>query len=172
VAHEKALFVVVGVYEPAGDVGGGAGADLAGGGVIDVEALDLDDDFAALSADLYVRLAKDHKEVAGAGFLEQGVAHGQVRVHAGGEDGQVAIAAGFLRHVGVEGKAADDEQVKADAADRLFGGLFDQLRADGTVLRADGHAHPPRRAVPKCDIKEDHASTRNNRFLRCLTYRI
>ena len=46
VADEEALAAVVGVEEPAGDVVGGAAADLAGGGVVDVQALDGDDDLA------------------------------------------------------------------------------------------------------------------------------
>ena len=42
VADEEALAVVVGVDEPAGDVVGRAGADLAGGRVVNVDAFDVD----------------------------------------------------------------------------------------------------------------------------------
>ena len=41
----------------------------------------------------------------------------------------------------VEGKAADDQQVEADALHGLLGGLLDLLRPDRAVLRADGDGH-------------------------------
>ena len=41
-ADEEALFVVVGVDEPAGDAFGAVAADFAGGWVEDVDAVDLD----------------------------------------------------------------------------------------------------------------------------------
>ena len=41
-ADEEALFVVVGVDEPAGDAFGAVAADFAGLGVEDVDAVDLD----------------------------------------------------------------------------------------------------------------------------------
>ena len=40
VAHKETLAVVVGVDEPAGHVIGGTGTNLAGGGVVNVQALD------------------------------------------------------------------------------------------------------------------------------------
>jgi len=59
VAHEEALLVVVGVDEPAGDLVGGVGADLAGGGVVDVEAAEFDLQLAAFEgAQLEVGLAE------------------------------------------------------------------------------------------------------------------
>src|SRR3972149_8513246 len=48
VAHEEVLGVVVGVDEPAGDVVGRVAADLAGGRIVDVEAVDLDLELAII----------------------------------------------------------------------------------------------------------------------------
>ena len=87
---------------------------------------------------VHVRLAEDHEQVAGAGLLEQLVAHRQVGVHARGQHGQLAVALRLLGDVRVEGEAADDQQVEADALHGLLGGLLDLLRADGAVLGADG----------------------------------
>lgn len=84
VAHEEALAVVVGVDEPAGDVGSGVAANLPGGGIVDVETLDLDlnpairagFDLPGLGVHrLNVRLAEDHEQVAAAGLLQQLLAH-------------------------------------------------------------------------------------------------
>ena len=79
-------------------------------------------------ADVDVGLAEDHEEVAGAGVLEQVVADQEVGVHPGGEDGELAVALGFLGDVGVEGEAADDQDVEADALDGFLGGFLDLLR--------------------------------------------
>ena len=39
--------------------------------------------------------------------------------------------------MGVEGEAADDEEVEADAAHGFFGGFADEFGADGAVFGAD-----------------------------------
>src|SRR5260221_1188273 len=49
VADEETFFVVVGVDEPARDVVGSIGPDGAGGGVVDVQAPDLDGQPAAFA---------------------------------------------------------------------------------------------------------------------------
>lgn len=41
--------------------------------------------------------------------------------------------------MGIERKAADVEQVEADAADGLFGGFFDEFGADCAVLWTNAH---------------------------------
>ena len=70
--HEEALAVVVGVDEPAGDVVGGGAANLPGGRVVDIHALDLGDDLAVLLLrDLHVRFAEDHEQIARPGLLQQ-----------------------------------------------------------------------------------------------------
>ncbi len=82
-AHEEALLVVIVIDEPAGDVLLGVGTRLhvAGGGVEDVDALDLELDHVAVEMlELDVRLAEDDEEIAGAGVLEL-VAHADVLVH-------------------------------------------------------------------------------------------
>ena len=97
--------------------------------------------------DFHVRLAEDHEQVACAGLLQQFVAHRQVGVHAGGHDGEFAVAFDFLRNVRVKGEAADDEQVKPHALHGFFGRFFHQVRADRAVFRADAHGGAARLAV-------------------------
>ena len=72
----------------------------------------------------------------------------------GGQDGELAVALGFFAHAGVEGEAADDQHVEADALDRFLGGLLDQLRADRAVLGADadGGATLSRCRPPRCNV--------------------
>lgn len=66
--HEEALFVVVGVDEPAGDALGAVAPDLAGVRVENVDAVDLDPDLAVLGGeDVDVGLSEDDEEVALAG---------------------------------------------------------------------------------------------------------
>ncbi len=93
-------------------------------------------------SDLDIRLAEDHEQVARAGLLEQLVAHRQVGVHLGRQHHQLAVALGLFAHAGVKGEAADCEHVEADALDCLLGGLLDERRAHGPMLRsnADGDA--------------------------------
>ena len=107
-----------------------------------------------------VRLAEDHEQVAGAGLLEQLVAHRQVGVHPGREHGQLAVALGLLGDVRVEGEAADDQQVEADALDRFLGGFLHLLRADGAVLRADGDGNAAGLAVGVGVCRPRRAATR------------
>ena len=67
---------------------------LAGRRVVDVDALDLDDDLAVgVAGDGDVGLAEDHEQVAGAGVLER-VADQEVGVHPGRENGELAVALG------------------------------------------------------------------------------
>ena len=86
VPKEEALLVVIGVDEPAGDGIGVVAADLAGIGVEDVDAFDLDLDLALVGVaafsreDVDVRLAEDDEEVALAGVL-QVIGHVQVGVN-------------------------------------------------------------------------------------------
>ena len=66
VADEEALFVVVGVDEPAGNAIGPVAADFAGIGMEHVHAVDLDPDLAGLAVvtlieNFDVRLAEDDK---------------------------------------------------------------------------------------------------------------
>ncbi len=86
--------------------------------------------------DLQVGLAKDHEQVARAGLLEKVVAHGQVGVHVGGENGQLTIAFGFLRDVRVEGETTNDEQVEPNTGH----GFLDLFGTDGAEFgtNADG----------------------------------
>ena len=88
-ADEEALFVVVGVDEPAGDAVGAVADDFAGVGFEDVDSVDFDlDPIAELAVDLDdvdVGFAKDHKQVASAGVLEI-VGHVEIGVHAGFEN--------------------------------------------------------------------------------------
>ena len=59
------------------------------------------------------------------------------------QHGQLAVAFRFFGDVRVEGEAADDEHVEADALDGFLGGFLHLLRADGAVLRADGDGDAP-----------------------------
>ena len=124
----------------------------AGGRVVDVEAADLDRELAvARRADVDVGLAEDHEQVAGAGLLEQLVAHREVGVHARLEDRQAAERRGLLPRQRVEGEAADDEQV--GELDGLLGGVADELRADGAELGADRDRDGP--GLPALDVLPD-----------------
>ena len=79
-ADEEAFAVVVGIDEPAGDVVGGAAADLLGRWVVHVQPADLDFDlirgvagsFGAAGfggADVHVGLAEYHEQIARARLL-------------------------------------------------------------------------------------------------------
>ena len=87
VADEEALFVVVGIDEPAGDAVGVVAADFTGVGVEHVDAVDLDLDLTVFRVeDVDVGFAEDDEEVAFAGVFEV-VGHVEVGVHARLEDG-------------------------------------------------------------------------------------
>ena len=64
---------------------------------------------------------------------------------------RLAVALRLLGDVRVEGEAADDEQVEADALDRLLGRVLDLLGADGAVLGADGDGDA-RRVLPSASV--------------------
>jgi hypothetical protein len=131
-------------FEELVDVVGRARADLAGRRVVDVDAADLNHEPAIVGAlDGDVGLAEDHEQVARAGLLEQLVAHGEVGVHAHEQhrqpaegllldgDRPAALPVGLellgdLAGVRVEGHSADEQQVEADAAQRLLGRLLDE----------------------------------------------
>ena len=118
--------------------------------VVDVDALDLDRQLVALLLDFDVRLAEDHEQVAGAGVFQERFVAGadqEVGVHPRGQDGQLAVALGFLGDVRVEGEAADDQDVEADALDGFLGGFLHLLRADRAVLGTDRDGHADRLAV-------------------------
>ena len=66
------------------------------------------------TADFNIGLAEDHEQVADAGLLEELVAHGEVGVHAGRQDGELAVALGIFADARVEGEAAHDEDIEAD----------------------------------------------------------
>ena len=61
----------------------------------------------------------------------------EVGIHPRGQDGQLAVALGFLRDVRVEGEAADDQEVEADTQHGFLGSFLHLLRADCAVLRTD-----------------------------------
>ena len=60
---------------------------------------------------------------------------------------ELAVPLGLFGDVRVEGEAADDQQVEADALDRFLGGFLDLVGADGAVLGADGDGHAARLAA-------------------------
>src|SRR5713101_7768345 len=64
VTHKEALAVVIGVDEPAGNVVGGSAANLPGGRIVDIYALDFGDDPILPRLDLHIRLTENHEEVA------------------------------------------------------------------------------------------------------------
>ena len=68
-----------------------------------------------------------------------------------GQHRQLAVALRLFGDVRVEGEAADDQQVEADALHRLLGGLLDLLRADRAVLGADAR-RPRARVLPSPSV--------------------
>ena len=90
VAHEEALFVVVGVDEPAGDPIRSVGADFAGLRMKDIHAVDLDLDLIVLHVEnLNIRFTEDNEQVALPGILQL-AGHMQIGVHARLENGDAA----------------------------------------------------------------------------------
>ena len=82
VADKEALFVVVGIDEPAGDAIGAVAAHLAGVGVEDVDAVDFHADlFVSSIQDGDVGLAEDDEQIAFAGVLEV-TGHMEIGIHA------------------------------------------------------------------------------------------
>lgn len=134
-ADEEALLVVIGVDEPGSDAFHVVGADFAGGGVEDVDAVDLDLDLAAgRIEDFHVWFAEDDEEVALAGVL-QVLGHVQVGVHAGFQDGERAKAIEVGR-LGVEIEGAGDQYVEAGVR-CLAGGSRDLAACQRAKFRAD-----------------------------------
>ena len=112
VADEETLLVIVGVDEPAGDAAGIVAADLAGGGVEDVDAGDPHPDAAVAGVpDVDVGFAEDDEQVALAGVL-QVAGHMQVGVHPRLEHGDPAQALEVGR-MGVVVEGAGDQRVEA-----------------------------------------------------------
>jgi len=72
----------------------------------------------------------------------EGVADQEVGVHPSRENREFAVSLGFLRDVRIEGEAADDQDIEADAGDGFLGGFLDLLGRDGPVLGADRHSNP------------------------------
>ena len=88
--HEKALFVVVRIHEPARDPIRVVAVNLSRARVEHIHAIHLHPHLAArLIQDRDVRFAEDHEQVALAGAL-QVVRHVQIGVHAGFQDSDAA----------------------------------------------------------------------------------
>ena len=92
---EEALFVIVGIDEPAGNAFGAVTAHLAGIGMEDIHPVDLDLDLPIFGIqDGNIRLAEDDEQVALAGVL-QIIGHMQIGIHAGLEHRDGAQLAEF-----------------------------------------------------------------------------
>ncbi len=134
-ADEEAFFVVVGVDEPAGDFVGVAGADFAGLGVEDIDAVDDDLDFVVFyGGDVDVGFAENDEEVGFVGLLEVG-GHVEVGVHPGFEDGEPAEFV-EVGGAGVVVEGAGDEYVEA-CISGFAGGGGEVFAGDGAVFGAD-----------------------------------
>src|SRR5262249_54844568 len=82
VTNEEALFVVVGVDEPAGNAIGTVAADLAGRGIKDIDAEHLHLNIVFFRwQDFDVGLTKNDEQIALAGILEF-IGHMEIRIHA------------------------------------------------------------------------------------------
>ena len=89
-ANEKALLVVVGIDEPAGNAVGAVAADFSGVGVEYIDSIDLDLYLTVFCIkDVDVWFSEDDEEIALAGVLEV-IGHVEVGVHASLEDGDTA----------------------------------------------------------------------------------
>ena len=100
----------------------------------------------SFGVELHVRLAEDGEQVAGAGLLQQFVAHRQVGVHPHRQDRQLAELdllrqlRGLLVDARLEGEGADEQEVAPAPLDRLQCGLLDVGVADRAELGADADA--------------------------------
>ena len=138
VADKKALFVVVGVDEPAGNAVGVVATDFAGVGVEHIDAVDLDLDLTLLRVeDVNVRFAEDDEKIALAGVLEV-VGHVEVGVHARLENGD-ATKLVELRGMGLIVERAGDQHVEVCICG-LARGLYEIGTRDGTEFRANEDA--------------------------------
>ena len=125
VADEEALFVVVGVDEPAGDAVRPVAPDSPGRRIEHVDAFHVHHQTSiALVQNLDVGLAEDDEQVALAGGLEL-AAHVQVGVHAGLEHRDAAELA-ELAGVRLVVEGAGDEDVEAGVAGLARG--LDEIR--------------------------------------------
>ena len=135
VADEEALFVVVGVNEPAGNAIGAVAADFAGLRMEHVHTVHLHAEFAVLfrqEGDVW--LTEDDEEVTLAGVLEV-LGHVEVRVHAGLKHGD-ATEFTELCGVGLVVEGAGDQHIEPGIASLTGGG--DEVGAlDGAELGAD-----------------------------------
>jgi len=135
VADEEALFVVVGVDEPASDAVGTVAANFTGSGIEDVHAEDLDLNVAVVGRkDLDVRFAEDDEQIALPGILEI-VGHVEVGVHARLQDGN-ASEFGELRGVRVVAEGTGDQDVEVGVSG-LAGGGHEVRTADCAEFRPD-----------------------------------
>ena len=124
--YEKALFVVVGVDKPAGDLVGVARSNFAGLGMEDIDSVDFDLNFAVVSIeDIDVGFSEDDEEVAGAGVFEF-VGHVEIGVHPGFEDGEATEFAKF-GGLGVVVEGAGDDDIKSSISG--FSGGRDEIGA-------------------------------------------
>ena len=138
--HEECFFVVIGVYEPTGDVVGIGGCEVARGGVKNVYAFYcyLDGVFCG-AGEGDVGFAEQHEEaVVFAGF--ESFRHAQIIVHVGALNGNVAQSHDAFIGVAFKGESQHDEDIKK------IGGfacrMGKQVFADSAVLRphTDGGA--------------------------------
>ena len=132
---EEALFVVVGVDEPGGDLVRSAGADVAGPSVENVDPKHGDDDFAVfIGLPFDIGFAEDDEQIARPGVLQL-FGHVQVRVHLGFQDRQRPELAQF-RGMGIEVEPAGDQCIEA-GVEGLAGGGGQIGAGDGAEFRAD-----------------------------------
>lgn len=150
VPHEEALFVVVGVYEPARDAVCVVAPHLSGVGMEYVYAVYFYPHLSVFSVEnVYVRFAEDDEEVALPGVLEV-VGHVEVGVYAGFEDGYPAepVELGGVGFV-VEGARDEDIEVRVSG---FAGGTHEVGARDGSgdsyrsgVFRPSPAARTPNR---------------------------
>ena len=133
VTDEEALFIIVGVDEPAGDAIGAVATDLAGVGMEYIHAVDLDLDVTVFRIeDVDVWFAKDDEKIAFTGILEV-VGHVEVGVHAGLENRNAAEFV-ELRGVGVVVEGAGDQHVEVSVCSFTHRG-YEIGTGDGAEFR-------------------------------------
>ena len=111
--NEKAFFVVVGIDEPAGDAVGSTGFDFARLGTKYIYAVYFDLDLVGLLGDFDVGFSEDDEEIACSSVFQ--VAHMEICVHAGFEDGD-ATELGEVGGVGIEAEGTGNQNIKACVA--------------------------------------------------------
>ena len=132
--HEECFFVVIGVYEPTGDVVGIGGCEVARGGVKNVYAFYCHlDGFFCGAGEGDVGFAEQHEEaVVFAGF--ESFRHAQIIVHRDPLHflGHVSQLHDVLVGVAFKGESQHDEEVKKSRG--FLGGFENQLVADGAIF--------------------------------------